>query len=716
MAKDTYKAPAANARDAVKIGWLKEARQDGETYLKQQRAYVDIATSIDIIAGLDGKPVPDSLSSLSVNFIKRQAREMVATLSNMKPLWGYTTKNSLFDMQSYMLNHLVFHWWHSTFADRDIRSALQWALCGQGYASPIWRPEFWPDGLGDIQLYAYGPMTVMPIQLPSDGDLQEAYAVIIHLEVPLAQAHRMYPHYADLIKADRNQSSLFSRRLRTASPRMITPFLNMLNKGKEREDSVTSGPVCDLYNVYIMDRSINQSLNPVQMGKAGTSWHYEVPYLGQLMPDGTKADVDDCRLYPLRRLITATNNHILQDNTSPWWHGKVPIVKFSIDDWPWEFLGYSVIRDVRSIQDSINRALRGSDDWIQKMVRPDVEYDETRVSQAYMKRYDARVPGNKIPKRYGQEAIRFVEGPNINLPGVGGHIQMLREMLDHMLAIRDMSNLAKAAQIPSAESMDRILEMAGPVVTDISRGLERSLRDLGEMVKSLIFQFYNVSRRVKIMGKNGFIPEDFLPLSKQEAIVEELSNNGGLELGREASFLTFNPNQLVPTQMAIPQKSLMRIVPEPLRKAMAAKDGCVFHITPGSLHQITQMSEKLMYVQLWRDGRFPIDPQTVAERVGVDNFGSLPGDPVTILDRWQSWNKLQTQTMIQQQAMAMQAQMAAQAAGIAQGAMAGPGGPPQAGGAPPPGGGGHEGRPPSGEKPPHIEMKDGGTRSTIAES
>lgn len=736
MTGNNYKAPISTARETTKIGWMKEALQDGRTFLKQQRAYVDISQSIDLIAGLSDKPVPDTLSNLSVNFTKRQAREMVATLSNLKPLWGYTTKNESFDLQSYILNHIVFHWWHATFADRDIRQALQWALCGQGYISPIWKPDFWPDGSGDIQLYAYGPMSVIPVQLPADGDLQEAYAIIIHIEVPLAQAHRMFPQYQDWIKADRSQSSLFSRRLRSAAPRFLSPVTNMLNKDREKEDTVTSGPVCDIYNIYIMDQSINQTLQPVQMGKPGTSWHYEVPYLGQSLEDGRKAGPDDCKLYPLRRLMVCSNSHVLEDTTSPWWHGKVPIVKLAVDDWPWEFLGYSVIRDVRSIQDSINRALRGADDWIQKMVRPDVEYDETRVSEAYMNRFDPRMPGNKVPKRYGQEAIRFIPGPDINLPGVGAHVQMLREMLDHMLAIRDMSNLAKAAQIPSAESMDRILEMAGPVVTDISRGLERSLRDVGEMVKALIFQFKSVVQRVKILGTNGFLPEDFIPLSKQEAIISQLTNSGALQLGEQASFLTFNPNQLVPTKLAQPARSLMRLLPTNLRQMINAKDGCVFHITPGSLHQITQMQEKLMYVQLWRDQRFPIDPQTIAERVGVDNFGNLPGDPVTILERWQSWNKVQIQQQLEAQVAMAQAQMAvqaqamqmqaeAQASGIASGAMAaqgggatttGAGGGPQGNLAVLTGGKGKEGRPPSGEQPPHIVQKDGGTRSTIAES
>ncbi len=683
-----YRVPAFTANPDRKLSWFKEAKQDGLNFLSTQRSSVDIERTIDVLAGMDDKPIPDSLSSLYVNFTKRQAREMVATLSNLRPIWGYSTKNEEFDQQAFVLNHLFLHWYNSTFADRSIREALQWALTSCGYISPIWQPQFWPDGYGDIALKTYGPKSVIPVQLPADGDLQQAYAIIIHIEVPISQAHRMWPHFQDLIKPDRHASGTYSKRFRSNLPRFLSPVFNAV--WKEKDEQPISGPIVDIYNTYIMDQSLNNSLKPIQMGQPGTSWHYQVE------PNG--------KLFPLRRHMVCTNNHILYDNTSEYWHGKAPIVKLAIDDWPWEFQGYSVIKDVQSIQNSINKLLRGIDDWAEKKVRPDVEYDENVVDKTYMDKYDPRKGGNKIPKRYGSAAVNMVDSPDIP-PWVSQHVQMLRDYLDHMLAIRDMSNLAKAAQIPSAESIDRILEMAGPVVTDISRNLERTLRDLAEMIKCNFYQFYSLQRRVKVLGQNGFIEEDFVPISKQRGILKQLQGK------IDGQFMNFTPDMLIPPSLTDDGQGLERLLPVDLERVRRAKDTCIFHITPGSLHQITQMTEKLMIVQLWRDGRFPIDPQTVAEKVGLDNFGSLEGDPVTVLERWEAWQKKMLAVQMEAQAAMMQSQAAAQMQGQMQGVTdaisAGVNGQ---------GGQAREGRPPSGNAPPHVETKDQGTRSTIAES
>src|SRR5207249_12261836 len=117
------------------------------------------------------------------------------------------------------------------------------------------------------------------------------------------------------------------------------------------------------------------------VGESGTKWHYQVPFLGQDIPllkntDGTymyrKAKPLDCMMYPVRRLMVATRNIKLSDGTSPWWHGKVPLVKFTVDDWPDQFLGYSLVRDGRSLQNAMTKLLRSMNDWSNKFVRPDV--------------------------------------------------------------------------------------------------------------------------------------------------------------------------------------------------------------------------------------------------------------------------------------------------------------------------------------------------------
>jgi hypothetical protein len=331
------------------------------------------------------------------------------------------------------------------------------------------------------------------------------------------------------------------------------------------------------------------------------------------------------------------------------------------------------------------------EDAVEKALRPDVLYDPNLVDRGEVKRYDPRMGRRKIPVNF-QMGRGFEIQPPPEVPQYApAHLVFLQQEIDHLLAIRDMSNLAKANQIPSAESIDRILEMAGPIVTDISRGMERSLRDLGEMVKCLFYEFYTTPRKVKVMGASGLEEHDFV----------------------------FDPEALIPSQMKSTTYA-NEIVPQNIARARASINNCIFHITPNSLHQIQQMTRKLLYLQLWRDGRFPIDPETVAEALDIPNFGTLPGDNTDVLTRWKEWNKLMMQTQIeaqmQAQAAQLQMQMEAQAAGLGMIGGQAAADAQQNGGAAngKPNGQAHEGRPPSAQKPPHLENK--GDRSTISES
>lgn len=178
-----------------------------------------------------------------------------------------------------------------------------------------------------------------------------------------------------------------------------------------------------------------------------------------------------------------------------------------------------------------------------------------------------------------------------------------------------------------------------------------------------------------------------------------------------------------------------------------ARSECVLQIVPGSLHQITQTKAKMFALALWRDGRFPIDPQSIAERFEMNQFGELPGSLPTMLQRWAAWKKVEVQMAVTQ----MKAQMVGQAEGqveaektllMAQAepllqalqeliGAGGGGGDASAGQTTDTSGSGQTaptngsatgrppGRPPSGEEPPHLVTKkdeSGAPRPVVSES
>jgi hypothetical protein len=128
-------------------------------------------------------------------------------------------------------------------------------------------------------------------------------------------------------------------------------------------------------------------------------------------------------------------------------------------------------------------------------------------------------------------------------------------------------------------------------------------------------------------------------------------------------------------------------------------DNLRFFILPNSLHEMTQMAMKLGLIQL-RKATVKIDSQTIAEAWELPNYGTLQGN--TIIERYQAEQEMDLELAARMQAIA-------QAEGLMPPGMNAPGAAtapqkPQ------------EGRPPSGQAAPKLVSKDGGARSTIAES
>jgi hypothetical protein len=196
----------------------------------------------------------------------------------------------------------------------------------------------------------------------------------------------------------------------------------------------------------------------------------------------------------------------------------------------------------------------------------------------------------------------------------------------------------------------------------LSRRMEKSLHDLGEMVKWLFFEFYTTVKKAEVLGPDGINPID----------------------------IDWDAGCMIP--------DLLDEYPEyagPENRYRRARIWCKqfkFRITPNSMHNMTQSYRKQLYLLLLKAG-FPMDPWTLAEALDLVNFGPPPKNTKTVMDRWMAWQDIQVKfkTIL---AKEMQ-----QATGGDEG-----GGPGQGAGG---------GRPMTGGNP-HPETKDGGTRVTQA--
>lgn len=662
------------------LAWMNECIQEGEMFLKSQTGYRFVDASHRIMADIGFDELPRTLSKASKNFVKRDIRELVGTLANPRPIANFRTENEDWKDQAEILDKGYMAWYLNSFADRKLREALQFAAVeGTGYLVMEWDPGVWVPGDGEITLQALGVDAVLPVQIsPEDWDYQKAYAVVIRRQYPIFSVMRRFPLVAHLIAPDGEAVSKWRRLVNNLLDRVTPTVQNTYGaqRGYRGEDPAGKQLVT-VYDIYILDSQSNTGQDPIQKGVQGSPWEYTVPFYGQPLPIGMidprtgtpitrPADYHDARIFPYRRHIIATRTAILYDDTSHWWHGKVPLIKFRLDDWPFEYCGVPVPKEPAKLQAMLTSLLRAYDDSTNARLRPGLVFDKSRISDALAKSIDPRAGGQVIgaTNMIGEPFKMLFDPRYFDLQdNILQILQWAEESGSKLSGLHDLVAMSKAAQIPGADTLEKLSEMAGPVATDMSRNMESSIRDMGELWKGMFFEFYNVRKRFQILGRDGVTTEDF----------------------------DFDPSTLVPDNIDFP---VIGRTGSRIERARIHMRNFHFSIIPNSIYQMTQSSRRLLLIQLARIG-VPIPKRYLMEQFDLPN-------PDRMIEDFYNEQAEQAQKMTQIQIMT-QAQMGPLAALM--GAMGQGGGNPQG-----------EGRPPTAQVPPHIEQKDQGTRSVISES
>jgi hypothetical protein len=679
------------SRDKL-LSWTNDVVTDGRSYLRLQPAYKYIDDGLSLVNG-DLENVPNAaLSDYTAEMTVRNLKELVAAQTNIRVIPAFKTEIPEFEKQQDILNKSFMGWQNGTFFDRRLRKGWQYASAtGTGYIGLRYDAHYWRKGKGDIVCDAYGPLDVLPIGMGRQHDLQKAYAVALRVETPLHEAWRLFPTYADKIKASRENAkgrgTVTSRAVKFASA-----ALRRFGAGLTNEHEAAPWEMVDIYYIYVDDDSVNNTGQPMAMGEVGTSWYYTVPYVGQDLKVGEtkagqpitrKAVFEDCYLYPNKRLVIATDDVVLNPDpitqVSPYWHSRVPVVQLRADDWPWTFLGFPVTRGGLNLEKNSNKVMRGMIDAMNARLSPPRAFDRNAVSQGLMRAMDTRVPNQMVGMdfTFGSDSpVRpFLPVNHYEFPAFYSEvIQQIEQRMTHQMGVADAAAMARARQLPSGDSVEKIMESLGPLIKDMSRNMEESIRGIGEIWKSNFFQFYTAKRRMQLLGPDGLSEEDF----------------------------DFDPGNLIPNSETVVEMKQMGVaegVPY-FDRAKWHKDNFTFSVTPYSLHELNSMTRRLFILQLSKAG-FPLDWWTMADMFDVKNFGPVPNfeDPETgeqrpaqtVLERW----TCQMEMMAHIQAANQQQQ----------------GGPAHAGKKGP-------GRPGTGAQPPSLEQKstDAGTRSTIRES
>ena len=673
-----WQPPDRLAPGRKRVGWVDEILSDGERWLQAQPFWSDLSKAENLIRGKECVKADENRSDLTTNPLKLILREMVAAISDVHYPDVWSSDNKAFAPEAAMFSKVAKGVWFESRFPLSVRRMAQWMVTG-GTSSlwPVWRRTRLADPYSTaICLDDYGARDVVPFMMPQNNNIQGCYACTVIRMMPVPEAHARFPLFQDKIRP------VSRRRMKSEAVKSRMSLIDSLRG--EGKSLPWSEQLCEVRYTLIRDLSINQTGMPIPMGEPGASWSYVVPSIGADIAGDEivagqrkmrKAGVDDCRLYPNMRLmvtVSGVSEVPVIDGPAYDWHGMMP-PRFFADDWAWEPMGFSLVRDVLDAVRSLQFTERAIDMKVKAQMDPAILYDTTKIPPATAEQFDPW----ELRKRLGvdgevdDKTFRTAIAPDLMRVGEEPFVwsKYLTDYVSKQLGANQFQALAQA-KMNSSEPAEDLLRIAGPVARDISAAMESPMADVMEMIKYQILQFMDTSRVMTYVGPDGVTPEQ----------------------------LDFDPARTIPSHM--PGEDLEKSSQfSRMERAKAFARNLRLQVAPGSIHGISQTQQKLLMLQLWRGG-FPINPERVAKALGIENWGTLDG--TTDLEKWQAFKRIELEF----------------AAALKKEAGAIMPSPPESGTGPGGGPKGKGGRPPSGGKPPAARTKGSaeGPRAVISQS
>lgn len=591
-------SPELRSRSEVPAGasaelmnWITQALKEGQAMLSNESEGEDVDENIKMTMGQykDLSFEANKPSYRSSHFdtrIGKNINDVASAITDFKPTWHYMTENKQYEHQGQILDKLTRAWWYNNHIDLKLQLLVKQSLVARtGYAHLVWNPTLW-NGVGDCDIVIKDYRDVIPIRPNSRISIQDAFGVIIRSRNTVNWAKARYGDAASTIVPTTEGSFIQNSANKF---KVSSPALDYL-ESQRRKVKEFAIPLYDHYEIYVKDTSINAGNEPVWIGPQPADKH---PW-GYWVDPGKP-------LYPRGRLIICANlTHILFDGGNPYWHGMFPVSKLTLDPMPWSFLGKSAIADAKSAQLLSIELLQGITDAARKTLRPGIIADKNAVPREVLNRFDSREPGFKLKTNpsVGQGISLEVVQP---LPPFIMELRAeLQQSIDYVMGVLDMRALEQVRDLNNANaSEETMLEYLGPSVRTRGRVLEVFLRELGDMMKSNIFQFYTMQRRVQVIGNQALDFEDF----------------------------DYDPGSLVPAGEGTRGQ-----------RAEAHAKCFTFWIAPNSLLNLSKSQEQLKYMMLFKMG--VIDPVTLLEKLEVSNIGEIPGNPITVIDRMQAASQM----------------------------------------------------------------------------
>lgn len=650
----SWQCPAYGSNKLDIRTWVMQNVADGRAYKEASPGFNQLEESIRILSGrpsedLAVKQRDGRFSKVQTARAKRNLREMTNALSDIRYAPGFHADNNEVQQTAATLNKCGAFWYADTFADIKIKRAVQWmAISPAGWIEIAYTQDPGRRGRREIELIPHSDFDIVMTGIPEDGDHQKAYTVTIIRDWPVYYAHAKWPEWQAQLKPDRETPRGWMDKIKERATEIVSDVFGTGEPSK----ATARNPTCRLYYQFVLDLSINETQHEMRMGyvtrevpdptdptgkakvkrEFETPWSYTVPYKGQPIPTGVysrdpatgqeipvtrPADPDDCRIFPGRRLIVVADsvaNEPIYDGAFWDWHGQVPLVKFVADSWP--FGEFSMLHDVVPMHETINEIDRITHQTVRNRFDPTMLYNLKALTREKAKALRSDIQGQRVGYN-GTEA----QGENVVRPLMPASFNTIEEWIekykaylvgemDYEMGVHEAANLTKLKLGANEDSLEKALTMVGVIAKGIARDMERSMRDLADMWKYLVFQYWTTPKIMRITGVDGMAPENF----------------------------DFEPGNMIPSHLPGERPDRPSVYSR-MKRAHWMAEHCPFLVTPNSLHDFVTAAMKLTYLQLSRQG-FPISPYTLAEVFRIPNFGKVPEGADTELDKWMAFQRV----------------------------------------------------------------------------
>ena len=507
------------AADAAKPGtveyatiqWANAKLKQGQQFVEASIGYDKATAAIDAIfsnertSGSSYVPTPKPMSRTRANFVSKVAEDLTAQLTDTRIFWKYQTRNQLYEKIAHTANDNAKDWYTNRLIDLRLGDVVRYyTVAGTGIAY-----LYYSRRLNDQMLESLDPRSVFPVDPISYHTFQDALGVIIRQ----ARTPRwVKSEYNKTVTPDVGGVGIFGWMTQAIKGGSTQKHSGPLSKRSGDDKPIPAVPTVFVNTMFLADPRTNKTGKDIYMGPwdRHKNGQLRMNESGKPQPQSPWSYIvkPDAPLYPFKRMIVWTTECLLYDGPSPYWHGKFPLIKLTLNPWPNSWLGKAPLWDLLPLQESMDALLRVIDDHAAQLAQPGVVADRN-VSGAELKKFNSRAAGWNIRTNTASgKGIQVVPPPPLD-QSLWQHVNWIREVMQTLSGTVDASMLAGVAQIPSDDTIDTIMKAMTPGNRSRSRILEGFMKELAEMYLYNLAEFDTISKRVAKFGPGAVTDEDF---------------------------------------------------------------------------------------------------------------------------------------------------------------------------------------------------------------